>query len=241
MPMYDISTIIDLVPAVSDPLQLPNLFPYISIDSRADYSDTMVRSTFKTRYASTGLRAADETAALAKFLLCWETFKAMHYDDFARICEAESENYDMLYNYDKTISGSVTTNYDAGESPKGYAEHRSLQHGEVITTHDGTYKETTSTAPYDGSPIETQSSERGHKTANDNNTNTHSGTDTDTLSKGLQEVATDMHEYGNIGIQTVADILLKEMKLRSESMFQAYLDSFVREYLCTFWLGEGCY
>jgi hypothetical protein len=48
-----------------------------------------------------------------------------------------------------------------------------------------------------------------------------------------------MHEYGNIGIQTPADILFKEICLRSESLVYEYVKRFVSEYLVTYWYGEG--
>ena len=239
--MFNAAEIATAMPLPGYPLQLPDMFQYVANADRAEKSDTIVRKSLQTRYAAAGLRADDITDACVKFLQAWDVFKAMHYNDYVRLCEAEAADYDMLYNYDKTISGSVSTDFDGGETPKGYAIETSLVHGETITIHDGTYKETDSTAPYDGSVIETHTTERGHKTADDNNTHEHTGTDTNTVDKGVQVQTTDMREYGNIGVQTVADILLKEITLRSESLVQAYLDCFVREYLVTCWGGEGEY
>jgi hypothetical protein len=50
-----------------------------------------------------------------------------------------------------------------------------------------------------------------------------------------------MHEYGNIGIQPPADILFKEIQLRSESLVYEYVKRFVAEYLVSYWHGEGEY
>ena len=195
------------------PFALPDMFPQVAQVDRDSTSNQTIKNLFLYDFAETALTVRAEcgtaksvvvAAAAARFLAMWETYKTLHYAEYSRLIAAEATDYDILSNYDKRIEGTVTENFDAGEDPKGYAEQTTLQHGEVITTHDGTYLEKSSTAPYNGNPIDTQYNERGHKTANDNNTNTHSGTDTNTVDKGLHETETNMHEYGNIGIQTVA-------------------------------------
>lgn len=230
------------------PFALPDMFPQVAQVDRDSTSNQTIKNLFLYDFAETALTVRTEygtaesvvvAAAAARFLAMWETFKTLHYAEYSRLIAAEATDYDILSNYDKHIEGTVTENYDAGDDPKGYAEQTALLHGEVITTHDGTYLEKNSTAPYNGNPIDTQYNERGHKTAQDNNTNTHSGTDTNTVDKGLHETATDMHEYGNIGIQTPADILFKEIQLRSESLVYEYVKRFVGEYLVTYWGGEG--
>lgn len=230
------------------PLALPNMFPQIAAEDRDSTSNSTIKNLFLYDFAETAvtIRAEYGTAenvviasALSRFLAEWETFKTLHYAEYSRLIEAENTDYDILSNYDKKIEGTVTENYDAGETPKGYTEQTTYANGKVTTTHDGTYLEKNSTAPYDGQPIDTQYTERGHKTAQDNNTITNSGTDTQTTDKGLHETETNMHEYGNIGIQTPADILFKEIQLRSESLVYEYVKRFVSEYLVTYWYGEG--
>ena len=235
--------------------QLPDLFPYIAAENRVQESDSIVRSMFYDSYTSAAVFVIAEDAdtallvAEAKLLRQWNTFKALHYADFARIVQAAAEDYDMLYNYDKTISGTVTHNpdfADTGETAKGYHKKTDLLHGHTVTVTNGKYEEKTSIAPYDGSPIETSVNERGHKvetidgqTVTANNQQANTGTDSTTEIEAKTQDTTNMREYGNIGVQTIPDMLMKEIELRSVSMVQAYVDCFVRENLITTWCGEG--
>ena len=102
--------------------------------------------------------------------------------------------------------------------------------------------ETTSNTTYNGEEKETTKNERGHA-PNQHDTTAHTGNDTDTVQRGDVVRTPDLHEYGNVGVQTTADILLKEITLRSTSMLYEYLAGFVRDYMNTVypWCGEGCF
>lgn len=250
-----ISKIVEDMPTAYS-FQLPDMFPHIAENDRVADSDYYVRCVLTDTFASSAVHviAEDDNAlvtAEAKLLRIWNTFKALHYDDFARVIQAAAEDYDMLYNYDKTISGTVTHDpdfADTGETAKGYHKKTDLLHGHKVTVTDGKFEEVTKVAPYDGSPIETSTVERGHATHTVdgvqvpyNNEQANSGTDSTTEIEAKTQDTTDMREFGNIGVQTIPDMLIKEIELRSVSMVQAYLDCFVRENLVTSWIGEGEY
>lgn len=251
-----VSKIFELYPTAYS-FQLPDMFPYVGENDRVQVSDETVRNLFIDTYAGSAEYCVAEDADTALLVACtkllrqWNTFKALHYVDFAKIINAAAEDYDMLYNYDKTISGTVTHNpdfADTGETVKGYHKKTDLLHGHTVTVTNGKYEEKTSIAPYDGSPIETSVNERGHKvetidgqTVTANNQQANTGTDSTTEIEAKTQDTTNMREYGNIGIQTIPDMLMKEIELRSVSMVQAYVDCFVRENLITCWLGEGEY
>lgn len=251
-----VSKIFELYPNAYS-FQLPDLFPYVAENDRVQVSDQTVRNLFIDTFAGSAEYCVAEDADTALLVACtkllrqWDTFKALHYADFARVVQAAAEDYDMLYNYDKTISGTVTHNPDfaeVGETAKGFHKKTELQHGHKVTVTDGKFEEVTKVAPYDGSPIETSTVERGHATHTVdgvqvpyNNEQANSGTDTTTETEAKTQDTTNMREYGNIGVQTIPDMLLKEIELRSVSMVQAYVDCFVRENLITCWLGEGEY
>ena len=247
-----IAKIVELQPTAYT-FQLPDFFPYVTENDRVAVSDLAVRNMFLDRYTSAAVFCVAEDyatallVAVSKLIRQWEAFKALHYADFAKVINAEADEYDMLYNYDKTIRGSVTHNPDYaadGETAKGYHKQTALLHGHTVTITDGKYEESVKTAPYDGSPIETTTTERGHQVKNgvtDHNTQANTGTDTTTETEAKTQDYTDVREFGNIGVQTIPDMLVKEIQLRSESMVQAYLDCFVRENLITTWIGEGCF
>ena len=130
-----------------------------------------------------------------------------------------------------------------GDDDHAFSEQRTYEHGETVTRTDGKYSEEVQTAPYDATIKTTAKTIRGHDPEN-HDTTAHTGTDTDTTIKADTVRTPDLHEYGNIGVQTTADILMKEIELRSTSLIVAYLDQFVREYLNTYypsWCGEGSF
>lgn len=240
--MVRTTKIIETIPTEGSYLSLPRFFPLVPAEQRITYSDTYVRNQFRTRFAQTGMYAqSDESdgAAAAYFLLCWDSFKTANYDNYARLIEAEYEEYSLIYNYDKHVEGSETMHY--GDDDHAFSEQRTYGHGETVTRTDGKYSEEVQTAPYDAPIKTTAKTTRGHDPDN-HDTTSHTGTDTDTTIKADTVRTPDLHEFGNIGVQTTADILMKEIELRSTSLIVAYIDQFVREYLNTYyptWNGEG--
>lgn len=237
--MVRTTKIIETIPTEGSYLSLPRFFPLVPAEQRITYSDTYVRNQLRTRFAQTGLYAESDGAAAAHFLLCWDSFKTANYDNFARLIEAEYEDYSLIYNYDKHVEGSETMHY--GDDNHAFSEQRTYGHGETVTRTDGKYSEEVQTAPYDAPIKTTAKTTRGHDPDN-HDTTSHTGTDTDTTIKADTVRTPDLHEFGNIGVQTTADILMKEIELRSTSLIVAYIDQFVREYLNTYyptWNGEG--
>lgn len=236
--MIRTTKIIEMIPTEGSFLSLPRFFPLVPEGQRITLSDTYVRNQLRTRFSQTGLYAESEGAAMAYFMLCWDSFKTANYDNFARLIEAEYEDYSLLYNYDKHVEGSETMHY--GDDDHAFSEQRTYGHGETVTRTDGKYSEEVQTAPYDAPIKTTAKTTRGHDPEN-HDTTAHSGTDTDTTIKADTIRTPNLHEFGNIGVQTTADILMKEIELRSTSLIVAYLDQFVREYLNTYypWCWEG--
>lgn len=237
--MTKMNDILNIISEESHLLALPRFFPNIPDNQRITYSEDYVRTQLKTAFAQTGLYANSAGEAAAHFLLCWSAYKLANYENYARIIEAEADEYSLLYNYDKHTEGTDTTSYGDANHP---AESRSYVHGETVTRTDGQYVETTSNTTYNGAEKETAKNQRGHA-PDQNDTTAHTGTDTDTITRGNTVRTPDLHEYGNIGVQTTADILLKEITLRSTSMLYEYLAGFVRDYMNTayLWCGEGCF
>ena len=237
--MIRTTKIIETIPTEGSFLSLPRFFPLIPDSQRIAYSDTYVRNQLRTRFAQTGLYAESAGAAMAYFMLCWDSFKTANYDNYARLIEAEYEDYSLIYNYDKHVEGTETTHY--GDDDHAFSEQRKYKHGETVERTDGKYEEEVQSAPYDAPIKTTAKTIRGHQPDNMDKTE-HKGEDTDTTIKADTVRTPDLHEFGNIGVQTTADILMKEIELRSTSLIVAYLDQFVREYLNTYyptWNGEG--
>lgn len=237
--MTKMNDILNIIPVESRLLALPKFFPTIPEEQRITYSENYVREQLETAFALTGLYANSDGEAAAHFLRCWSAYKNANYDNYARIIEAEADEYSLLYNYDKFTTGTETTSYGDADHP---AESRTYTHGETVTRTDGQYVETTSNATYNGEEKETTKNQRGHS-PNQHDTTEHTGDDTDTVQRGDVVRTPDLHEYGNVGVQTTADILLKEIMLRSTSMLYEYLAGFVRDYMNTVypWRGEGCF
>lgn len=237
--MTKMNDILDIIPVESRLLALPKFFPTIPEEQQITYSENYVRTQLSTAFALTGLYANSDGEAAAHFLRCWSAYKNANYDNYARIIDAEAEEYSLLYNFDKFTEGTETTTYGDATHP---AEERRYLHGETIKRTDGQYLETTSNATYNGEEKETAKNQRGHM-PNQNDKTEHTGTDTDTIKRGDVVRKPDLHEYGNMGVQTTADILLKEITLRSTSMLYEYLAGFVRDYMNTVypWCGEGCF
>ena len=236
--MYDLNAILSQIPEDTCPLALPDLFPQIAEGEREAFSHNFVLSTLQIQYTDSGLRATTKEEAYTKFITSWDLHKAAHYADYKRIIAAMNDDYSLLYNYDKFITGTDTTTYGSEDEP---AETTTVQHGQQIDRTDGAHVEKQAVATYDGDTKDTATITRGHDVGQKDNT-TFSGTDTTTTQKGATVRTPDLHEYGNIGVQTTADILMKEQELRSKSMVSAFISNFIHDYCHTVyrrWGGDG--
>ena len=221
-------------------LALPDFFPTIPEAQQAEYSAQWVAEQLEVAFDKTCVHAETIGKAAAYFHTAWSVYKKANYDNYCRLIAAEYDEYSLVYNYDKHVEGTETTSYGDSDTP---AEQRTYQHGETVTRTDGQYKETNSVATYNAQSKETNTTQRGHM-AGQNDTIGHTGTDTDTVRKGDTVRKPQLHEYGNIGVQTTADIILKEITLRTTALCYEYLAAFVRTYMNTYypdWGGEGCF
>lgn len=229
MNQYRIKEILTAVPDLN--LALPDFFPNVPEADRSEYSTLWVAEQLKVGFYSSCVLADTLTDAVTYFLTAWSVYKKANYDNYVRLIAAEYDDYSLLYNYDKFVQGTDTTSYGDSENP---AEQRTYQHGETVTRTDGQYKEINSAATYDAQSKETSTTQRGHM-ENQHDTIGHSGTDTDTVRRGDTVRTPNLHEYGNIGVQTTADIILKEITLRTTALCYEYLAAFVRTYLNTYY------
>ena len=234
MNQYRIKEILTAIPDLN--LALPGFFPNVTEADQTEYSTLWVAEQLKVGFYSACVCADSLNDAVTYFLTAWSVYKKANYDNYVRLIAAEYDDYSLLYNYDKFVQGTDTTSYGDSENP---AEQRTYQHGETVTRTDGQYKEINSAATYDEQSKETSTTLRGHM-ENQHDTIGHSGTDTDTVRRGDTVRTPDLHEYGNIGVQTTADIILKEITLRTTALCYEYLAAFVRTYLNTYYPGACC-
>lgn len=164
------------------------------------------------------------TANVGHFIAVWTHYKNTTYDQLARAAAALEAEYDPVSNYDLIESESdgrkLSTETDT-TTPTGGTVTTVNRYG-INSSGDGAPYDKTTVAPATGAQTSTTISYAGDKTITDNDGNTQSGYH-DAHDRYLRR-------KGNIGIQTAADMILREMEVRKLNLLKEWVHTFFATY-----------
>lgn len=187
------------------------------------------------------------------FVLTYQNWLEMIKYNILRFFEGLYTDYNILYNYDKYIIGGKTLEKHKGSlqtsSQTGSNNQTITSNGENNQTNNTTDtlssentnnvygEDNTNSVPSDNSVTTGNNTSKntinGSNSLNSTNTSTNSLNNSvtlkdisDTIFDKDVELYNSYREYGNIGVQTPADVMLKEYTLR----FKNYCDTLIAEF-----------
>lgn len=179
----------------------------------------------------------------ALFKSTFTNFIARNNHNIARQYEALAADYNPIYNYDLTeqgADGSRVAKTTTTATPSGTVSVSSAHTGTDTTTDSRYGFDSAAAAPADkselshGETVTDTTSFTNYKTettaesSNDQSVTLPDGGSASGFDRGSEHY---MHRYGNIGVQTAADIIGGELELRVHDIAVEWLRRFSAEYL----------
>ena len=167
-----------------------------------------------------------QTEVADTFCHLWNTYCYTESENFDRIYESLTADYNPISNYDKRETETIETDHANDQ----YIQ----QKGTTTTTTLGTYKTNTKIATYSTAEKDTQEETRGHDTDKHDTVQT-SGADTDTTIYGKETITRRNSTDGNIGVTTSQQMITSEIELRQYNFTLEIIKKFIATYCFTVW------